>query len=77
MKEKFATSHIISVTALKDSVIHILPLNQYLQLAFDQQRSYPNMLRILTGFFPSLPEKSKFKREQIINSFEEVLLEKD
>lgn len=35
------------------------------------------MLRLLTGFFPSLPDKSKFKREQIINSFEEVLLEKD
>jgi len=35
------------------------------------------MLRLISGFLPSLPEKSKFKREQIINTFEEVLLEKD
>ena len=34
-------------------------------------------MRLLSSIFPSFAEKSKFKREQIINTFEEVLLEKD
>ncbi len=34
-------------------------------------------MRLLSSLFPSFAEKSKFKREQIMNTFEEVLIEKD
>ena len=34
-------------------------------------------MRLLSSLFPWFTEKSKFKREQIMNTFEEVVLEKD
>lgn len=76
-KEKWSDWRLSKVTAQEDSKLVTMPQHKYIQFAYNSERTFSHQQSLLCRLIPALSMRSKTKRQSVVNSFEEVALEKN